>query len=336
MNRFLPLLLAFLLLPIGCTSSPRFESTRPTEPLVTTYSIVARDPDTGQLGVAVQSHWFSVGSIVTWAESDVGAVATQSLVNPNYGPLGLDMMRAGISAPEALKGLLVSDEGRALRQVAMIDSQGRVMAHTGADCIPMAGQIVDAEHQFSVQANLMEKDTVWAAMAEAYRSTSGDMAARMIAALEAAENEGGDIRGRQSAAMLIVKGESSGSPWNDRVFDLRVEDHPQPVQELKRLVKVQRAYNHLNAGDMAMSKGDFELASREFKTAEQLAPQIVEIPFWHAVSLVSAGHVDEALPIFHRVFHAEPIWVEVVPRLAGSGLLPDDPGLIKRIQDEAH
>ena len=326
----------FLLLPAGCRSSSHFESTRPTEPLVTTYSIVARDPDTGQLGVAVQSHWFSVGSIVTWAESDVGAVATQSLVNPNYGPLGLDMMRAGISAPDALKGLLVSDGGRELRQVAMIDSQGRVIAHTGADCIPMAGQIVDAEHQFSVQANLMEKDTVWSAMAEAYRSTTGDMAARMIAALEAAENEGGDIRGRQSAAMLIVKGESSGSPWNDRVFDLRVEDHPQPVQELKRLVQVQRAYNHMNAGDLAIEHRDFELAVREYKAAERLAPQIIEIPFWHAVSLANAGRVDAALPIFHRVFHAEPIWVEVVPRLAGSGLLPDDPELIKRIQDEAH
>jgi len=324
------------LLLAGCSTSSTVEKAGIREPLVTTYSIVARDPASGQLGVAVQSHWFSVGSIVTWAEADVGAVATQSLVNPNYGPLGLDMMRTGISAPDALKGLLVSDEGRELRQVAMIDSQGRVMAFTGADCIPMAGQIVDAEHQFSVQANLMEKDTVWDAMAEAYRSTKGDMAARMVAALEAAENEGGDIRGRQSAAMLIVKGESSGSPWNDRVFDLRVEDHPQPVQELKRLVQVQRAYNHMNDGDVAISHGDYELAAKEFKTAEQLAPQIIEIPFWYAVSLVGAGKVDEALPIFHRVFHVEPIWVEVVPRLAGSGLLPDDPDLVKRIQDEAH
>ena len=332
--RVLHATLACLLLA-GCSTTSSLENPGIREPLVTTYSIVARDPANGQLGVAVQSHWFSVGSIVTWAEAEVGAVATQSLVNPNYGPLGLDMMRAGVSAPDALKGLLVSDEGRELRQVAMIDAQGRVMAFTGADCIPMAGQIVDAEHQFSVQANLMEKDTVWDAMADAYRTTEGDMAARMVAALEAAENEGGDIRGRQSAAMLIVKGESSGSPWNDRVFDLRVEDHPRPVQELKRLVQIQRAYNHLDAGDRAIGQGDFELAAREFKTAEQYAPQIIEIPFWYAVSLVGAGQVDEAMPIFRRVFHAEPIWVEIVPRLAGSGLLPDDPQLIQRIQDEA-
>jgi len=320
-----------LLIPAQQSDSSVVPVRRP----VHTYSIVARDPATGQMGVAVQSHWFSVGSVVTWAQAGVGAVATQSLADPAYGPLGLNMMRHGKSAPDALRGLLASDQGREVRQVAMIDASGRVAVHTGGKCIAQAGDVLDEVNQFSVQANLMEKDTVWPAMADAYRNTSGDLADRMIAALEAAEREGGDIRGRQSAALLIVKGESSGKPWQDRLFDLRVEDHPDPVAELKRLVKIQRAYHHMNAGDVALEHGDFEQANREYALAAQFAPDIVEIPFWQAVTLTSSGNLEQAMPIFRSVFARESRWVEVVPRLAPSGLLPDDDEVIEKILDQA-
>ena len=302
---------------------------------VATYSIVARDLATGEMGVAVQSHWFSVGPIVPWAEAGVGAVATQSLVDPSYGPLGLELMRTGRTAPEALRSLLAGDEGRAVRQVAMIDAAGRVATHTGDRCIAAAGHVTDEEHQFSVQANLMLGEEVWPAMAEAYREASGDLADRMLAALEAAQSVGGDIRGKQSAAIVIVAAQSSGKPWVDRTFDLRIEDHPRPVQELKRLVQLQRAYLHMNAGDAAMEDADFGTASREYAAAEKLAPQIVEIPFWHAVTLASSGEVDKSLPIFKRVFAREPIWAELVPRLVRSELLPDDPELIEKILAQA-
>lgn len=303
---------------------------RPKRP-VSTYSIVARDEATGQMGVAVQSHWFSVGPIVPWAQAGVGAVATQSLVDPAYGPLGLEMMRLGKSAPDALAGLLAADEGREVRQVGMVDARGGVAAHTGARCIREAGCIVDTDHVFSCQANLMEKDTVWEAMARAYLASEGDLAERMLAALEAAEREGGDIRGRQSAAIVIVSSESTGMPWRDRLFDLRVEDHPEPVKELRRLVGIQRAYNHMNAGDLAIEHDDFEAANGEYTRAEQYAPHIVEIPFWRAVTLVGAGRVEESLPIFKRVFAAEERWVEVIPRLVEAGLLTDDAAVVEQI-----
>ncbi len=302
---------------------------------VATYSIVARDPDTGELGVAVQSHWFSVGSVVSWAEAGVGAVATQSLVDPAYGPLGLDLMRLGRTAPDALRSLTAGDQGRAVRQVAMIDAKGQVTAHTGKRCIAAAGHIVDERNQFSVQANLMTDDTVWPAMAEAYRSASGDLADRLVAALEAAQAAGGDIRGRQSAALLVVSAKPTGKPWSDRRFDLRIEDHPHPVQELKRLVRLQRAYLHMNAGDEAMEHGDFKKASREYAAAEKLAPEITEIPFWHAVTLAGSDRVNDSLPIFRRVFAREPVWAELIDRLVPSELLPNDPTLIKRIKAQA-
>ena len=300
-----------------------------------TYSIVARDAKTGEMGVAVQSHWFSVGSVVSWAEAGVGAVATQSLADPAYGPLGLELMRAGRSAPDALRSLLAGDEGREVRQVAMIDAAGRVAAHTGGKCIQPAGHVVDAEGQFSVQANLMANDRIWPAMAGAFREAQGDLADRMVAALEAAQREGGDIRGKQSAALVVVSGNPTGRPWADRKFDLRIEDHPDPVAEMKRLVRLQRAYLHMNAGDAAMEKKDAETANREYTSAETLAPEIVEIPFWRAVTLVNAGKLEEALPIFKRVFEQEPVWAELIPRLVESGLLAADPQAVAAIQAQA-
>lgn len=326
MRRKAALLSFVILLASGALAK---EPTVPSRP-VSTYSIVARDPATGELGVAVQSHWFSVGSIVSWAEAGVGAVATQSFVEVSYGPLGLELMRGGKSAPEALSALIATDENQTVRQVAMIDAQGHVAAHTGAKCIAGAGHRVGKD--YSVQANLMERDTVWDAMAAAFESASGDLTSRLLAALEAAEREGGDIRGRQSAAILVVKGEPSGRPWDDRVVDLRVEDHPQPVAELRRLVRIHRAYEHMNAGDVCAENADWECAVREYGAAERLLPGSAEVVFWHAVTLVAAGRTEEALPLFQKVFARDPRWRQLVDRLPASGLLPPDEALLDQIK----
>jgi len=290
--------------------------------LVHTYSIVARDSVTGEIGVAVQSHWFSVGPVVPWAEAGVGAVATQSLVDVRYGPLALELLRAGKSAEETLSGLLATDADRELRQVAIVDAQGRVAVHTGKRCIAEAGHATGAG--FSVQANLMLRDTVWGAMAKAYRTASGDLAQRMLAALEAAQAEGGDIRGKQSAALLVVRANPTGRPWEDRIVDLRIDDHPEPVQELSRLLQLHRAYAHMNAGDLAMEQDDFERAQSEYGAAERLAPGNAEMLFWHAVTLAGAGRVDEAKPLLARVYAQDPNWRTVLERLPASGLLPKD------------
>jgi uncharacterized Ntn-hydrolase superfamily protein len=266
---------------------------------------------------------------VPWAEAGVGAIATQSFVDASYGPLGLSLMRAGRSAPEALKGLLAADEGRDVRQVAMIDAQGRVDAWTGKSDIQAAGHHVGSD--YSVQANLMLNDKVWPAMAAAFESTKGDLAERMLAALDAAQAAGGDIRGKQSAALIVVSGKPTGQAWKDRVFDLRVDDSEAPLKELRRLVTLQRAYNHMNAGDLAVEKKDNEGALREYGAAEKLVPDNAEMIYWHAVALVNMGRVEESLPLFKRVFAMDRNWIELTPRLPKSGLLPNDPKLIERI-----
>jgi uncharacterized Ntn-hydrolase superfamily protein len=315
-----------LLLP-GSPAAPH-----PKAPLVHTYSIVARDPATGELGVAVQSHWFSVGSIVSWAEAGVGAVATQSFVDPGYGMQGLELMRQGVPAPEALDRLVKADAQRDGRQVAMIDARGRVAAYTGKSAISAAGHHVG--RAFSVQANLMASAKVWPAMAAAYEGARGDLADRLLAALDAAQAAGGDIRGRQSAAILVVKAKGTGRPWAgaDRLFDLRVEDHPEPLVELRRLVRLQRAYAHANRGDELMTEKKIDAALAEYKAAAALAPEILELPFWQAVTLASIGREAEALPLFKQVFSREPIWADLLPRLPAAGLFPDDPALIDRIR----
>jgi uncharacterized Ntn-hydrolase superfamily protein len=306
------------------------ESRAARGPLAHTYSIVARDPATGDLGVAVQSHWFQVGPTVPWAEPGVGAVATQSFVEVSYGPKGLALMRGGKSPHEALDQLTAADEQRSVRQVAMVDAQGRVAAWTGEKCIPAAGH--KTGEGYSVQANLMDKPTVWGAMAAAYEGSAGKpFAERLLAALDAAEAEGGDIRGRQSAAILIVSGEKAAEPWGGREVDLRVDDHPAPLAELHRLYELHLAYEAMNAGDEAMAKGDVAAAVGLYTEAAERAPDIVELPFWQAVTLFSEGREAEALPIFRRVFVAEPRWVELVKRLPGVGLLPDDPEKLKAI-----
>ncbi|HLF13750.1 MAG TPA: DUF1028 domain-containing protein [Bacteroidota bacterium] len=296
---------------------------------VHTYSIVARDSVTGELGVAVQSHWFSVGPLVPWAEAGVGAVATQSFVDPSYGPLGIELMRSGKTARQALEGLVASDPGREVRQVAMVDARGSVAAHTGTRCIPAAGHIEG--EQFTVEANLMLNDGVWPAMAKAYRDSKGDLAERMLSALEAAQSAGGDIRGSQSAAILIVSGTPTGKPWQDRLMDLRVEDHPEPLAELRRLVTLHRAYQRMNAGDVATEHNDIALALKEYGAAMEMAPQNLEMKYWTAVALVNAGRIDESLPLFRAVFTSDPQWAELTPRLPGVGLLKAGNDVLERI-----
>ncbi len=310
------------------------QMTLPRRP-VATYSIVARDSTTGEMGVAVQSHWFSVGPIVPWAEAGVGAVATQSLVDPAYGPLGLELMRFGRTATEALSALVSTDPDEAVRQVAMVDALGNVSAHTGSRCIFAAGHRVGA--QYSVQANLMEKPTVWDAMANAYETTDGDLADRMLAALEAAEMEGGDIRGRQSAAILIVSSRNTGRPWTDRLFDLRVEDHPDPIGELRRIVRLQRAYLKLNEGDEWVVRKDIAKAMEAYLEATSIVsdPETNgEAPFWVGVTLADSDRVDEAIPFLKRAWTQDQSWAEVVTRLPASGLLPDDKMLIEKLVKE--
>lgn len=289
------------------------------EPLAHTYSIVARDPDTGEMGVAVQSHWFSVGSLVTWGEAGVGVVATQSFVNPAYGPQGLALMKTGLSAEQSLQALLAGDEGREVRQVAMLDINGNVATHTGANCIQAAGHFVG--DNFSVQANLMDNDKVWPAMAEAFEKAEGPLAERMVAALAAAQAVGGDIRGKQSAAILVVKGESSGQVWADKVVDLRIEDHPEPIKELQRLMRVHRAYEHMNAGDLAIEEKNEDKALAEYSAAEEMFPDNLEMQYWHAVSLVNIGQLENALPMFQAIFRKDENWRELTPRLIPVGLL---------------
>lgn len=305
----------------------------PRFPFAHTFSIVARDYETGCLGVAVQSHWFSVGAIVAWAEAGVGAVATQALAETSYGPLGLKLMKAGKSAPDALKALLAVDDRQDLRQVAMVDAHGQVATHTGARCMADAGHVTG--EGFSVQANMMATPAVWPAMAEAYRQNKGALAERLVSALEAGQAAGGDIRGQQSAAILIVAAASSGKPWVDRLMDLRVEDHPTPVKELRRLVEVHRAYQLMNQGDEYLGKNEIEKALQAYQAAAGLVPYIDEIPFWHAVTLADLGRIEEALPIFKQVFTVNPNWAILLQRMLPAGMFHATPENLQLILAQA-
>jgi uncharacterized Ntn-hydrolase superfamily protein len=300
-----------------------------------TYSIVAVDSATGDIGVAVQSHWFSVGSGVVWAEPGIGAVATQSFIDPSYGPRGLYLMRTGTPAPDALAALLRADPDSAVRQVAMIDARGRVAAHTGSRDIPAAGQHVG--RWYSVQANLMRNDRVWPAMARAFETTSGDLADRLLAALDAAQAAGGDIRGQQSAALLVVSGDRSVRPW-ERKFDLRVEDAPHPLVELRRLVTLQRAYRAATDGDNFVAAGQADSALASYRRASEIVPDSAtngELIYWVAVTLADVGRVDESIPLFRRAFRQDRGWAELLTRLPGVGLLHADSATVQRIIRDA-
>jgi uncharacterized Ntn-hydrolase superfamily protein len=316
----------FLFLIIFCINV--FASQTSRRP-VNTYSIVAYDSVNGQMGVAVQSHWFSVGTVVSWAEAGVGVVATQSFVDISYGPLGLDLMRGGKTAQQALQALLETDGERDVRQVAMIDVHGNVAVHTGKKCIEAAGQ--QSGKGFSAQANMMENNRVWPAMAEAYQNSKGDLLSRLMTALKAAQAEGGDIRGKQSIAILIVPIKTKGQPWKEKIVDLRIDDYPEPLKEMERLIKVHRAYEHMNKGDEYMALKDVTAAMKEYRTASEIYPENMEIMYWTAVTMASEGMVNESLPIFRDVFKKEPVWKELTKRLPKAELLPDDKDLLVKI-----
>jgi len=300
-----------------------------------TYSIVARDPDTGDLGVAVQSHYFGTGRVVTWAQAGVGAVATQSIVEVSYGPHGLDRMRDGVPADAALAQLVAVDPMEIVRQVAMVDANGVVGTHTGAGCVSRAGH--RAGHQVSAQANMMERDTVWDAMIDAYEGSTGhDLAERLLLALEAAETEGGDVRGKQSAALLVVSGPRSDAPWDQRPVDLRVDDAQVPLAELRRLVGVNRAVarmsNVFNSGLLftPVQAGSRELtgALADLEAAQLGLGDNREPSFWAAALLAKAGQIDEARHKLSFASQTNDRWPTFLHSVAAAGVLPSDNPLL--------
>lgn len=300
------------------------------DPLAHTYSIVARDPETGELGVAVQSHWFSVGTVVSWAEAGVGAVATQSFVNKSFGPRGLALLKNGLTAQQVLDSLLSDDPGQAVRQLAIVDIQGNVATHTGSSCIQYAAHFKG--NQYSVQANMMLNGKVPAAMSVAFEKSRGKpLAERMLLALEAAQATGGDIRGKQSAAILVVPAKSAGKPWEERTVDLRVDDSKEPVQELKRLYKVHLAYEHMNKGDLAVEKNDMAAAMDEYNAAMKMFPENLEMQYWTAITLANNNQVDKALPLLKKIFVKDPNWKELTKRLPAVNLLVIKDAELKKI-----
>jgi uncharacterized Ntn-hydrolase superfamily protein len=278
---------------------------------VGTYSIVARDPETGELGAAVQSHWFSVGSLCTWARPGVGAVATQSVVEPAYGPRALDLMADGSSAADALSELLAADGLAAVRQVGVVDAEGRVAVHTGAECIPCAGDA--AGPYWSCQANMMASETVPAAMSAAFERSSGDLAERLMLALEAAEGEGGDVRGRQSAAIIVVA--ADGEPWQMRV-QLHVEDHQEPLAELRRLLVLHRAYEMAGRADALLASERPAEAGPLYRQAAELAPESDELLFWSGLALAHTGDLDTGSDAVRRAIEKHAGWGVLLDRLS--------------------
>ena len=300
-----------------------------TDRLIATYSIVARDAATGQLGVAVQSCYLAVGAAVPWAEAGVGVVATQSFANVDFGPEGLAMMRDRVAPADALRQLLDADPRRETRQVALLDAAGRVAAHTGTACVPAAGHLTADD--VSVQANMMTDDTVWPAMLDAYLHATGDLAARLVSALEAAEAHGGDIRGRQSAALLVVAGTRAEKPWLGRVFDLRVDDHPEPVSEIARLLRLKRAQMAQGRFIGAATEGRVEEALQALDEALALAPDATETQLSAAMAKSLQGRDDEARAMLRELFVDKPQIAEWVERMVIAGYIPPYPILREMI-----
>ncbi|MDG6994493.1 MAG: DUF1028 domain-containing protein [Nitrososphaerota archaeon] len=279
-----------------------------------TYSIVARDQKTGQLGVAVQSHYFSVGPVVPWARAGVGAVATQSMVDVSYGPMGLDLMASGKSAKEALESLLKTDQKANTRQVGMVDSKGVVATHTGNRCIDFAGHV--AGEGYSCQANLMSNDTIWGAMEKTYlKSSELEFPERLLVALEAAENAGGDIRGKQSAAILVVSSQVYANPWMGRLVELRVEDAPEPIEELKRLLKLKRGYEWADKGDELLSSGKLKESNEAYSKALEYAPDNEEILYWKGITLLGSTMKEDGSTILKEIFRKNKNWIQVTKSL---------------------
>ncbi len=313
-KRLIPVL---LLISQGVASAQAFDE---RSPLTHTYSIVARDPVTGEMGVAVQSHWFSVGTAVSWAEAGVGVVATQSFTNKSFGIRGLALLKQGLNAGQALDSLLADDAAREVRQVAIVDSKGNVAVHTGKSCIQYASHITGS--QFSVQANMMLGNQVPFVMSKSFESTSGKpLAERLLLALEAAQSAGGDIRGKQSAAILVVPARSEGKPWDERTTDLRVDDHKEPLKELRRLYRVSVAYEHMNRGDLAIEKNDMAGAMKEYNAAMEMFPENLEMRYWTAITLANNKELSRAIPMLKRIFAKDRNWKELTRRLPAVNLL---------------
>lgn len=320
-------LLIFLFFTFSITHAQVYNA---GEPLAHTFSIVARDSITGEMGVAVQSHWFSVGTSVSWAEAGVGAIATQSFINKSFGPRGLALLKSGLTAQQTLDSLLATDAGREVRQVAIADTLGNVAVHTGKSCIDYAGHVKGTT--FSVQANMMLTNKVPGAMAAAFeKSTGKPLAERLLAALDAAQAVGGDIRGKQSAAIIVVPARSHNEPWNERLVDLRIEDSPAPLPELRRLYNMQVAYEHMNAGDLATEKNDMKKAMEEYGAAMKMFPQNLEMQYWTAITLANNKQVDKALPMLKKVFAADRNWKELTRRLPKVNLLTVSDADLKKI-----
>src|SRR6188472_2034658 len=284
---------------VSWSSSLRPLSSCPDEggcyPARMTYSIVARDPQTGRFGIAVQSHFLGVGPVVPWLEAGVGGVATQASVNTAFGPIGLEMLRAGSSAEETVAAVLAGDANPQVRQLGVVDAQGRAAAHTGTETIPAAGHLV--RDGFTVQGNLLRNDTCWPAMAAAYEAGLAEGAPfveRLLRALEAAEREGGDVRGRQSAAIRVVEADLYPTAWRGHglVMDMRIEDHTDPVPELRRIVNLQLAYDMLDDdGDEAKAG---KSAEERYADARRIAPEAYELVFWSALELAAKGNIQAA------------------------------------------
>jgi uncharacterized Ntn-hydrolase superfamily protein len=275
-----------------------------------TYSIVARDRASGELGIAVQSHWFSVGSIVSWAAPGIGAVATQSIAEPAHGPGALELIAAGRSAAATLDELLATDAQARFRQLGAIAAEGPPAARTGEGCIPHAGDVQGSDH--SAQANMMASPEVWPAMSAAFEAAEGPLARRLLAALEAAEAAGGDARGRQSAALLVVPG--SGERW-ERVADLRVDDHPEPLAELARLLDVADAYALADRGDALAGEGRHSEAAGCYREAAELQPQNHELIFWSGLALAHGGDVEAGAERVARAIELQPGWRPILAAL---------------------
>ncbi len=324
MKKILPFLLIF-------NTVLKAQVFKTKEPLVHTFSIVARDEATGEMSVGVQSHWFSVGTAVPWAEAGVGAVATQSFVDKSYGPKALALLKQGYSAQQALDSLTKADAGRDVRQVAIIDTKGNIAAHTGAKCIQFASHIKGIN--FSVQSNMMLGSKVCENMKNAFEQSTGKpLAERVLLALEAAQKAGGDIRGMQSAALITVPGKPTEN-WNNKTIDLRVDDNPLPLKELRRLYTVHLAYEHMNNGDLAVEKNNMELAMNEYNAAMKLFPKNLEMKYWTAITLANNKQIDKAVKLLKTIYAKDKNWRELTKRLPPVGLLNvSDKELIKLVE----
>ena len=296
------------------------QSLKPNDPLAHTYSIVARDENTGEMAVAVQSHWFSVGTVVPWGEAGVGVVATQSFANKSFGIRGLELLKEGKSPQEALDALLKDDDGRDFRQVAILDKKGNVATHTGKKCIVYAGH--SNGKNFSVQANMMLNNQVVPAMEKAWNAYGNlPLAERMVEVLRAAENAGGDIRGKQSAALLVMAPKATNEPWNDILIDLRVDDAENPIADLDRLLKVHRAYEHMNRGDLYVEQNQMNKATTQYNAAMNMFPNNLEMQFWTAITLANDGQIERAADILKDIYIKDNNWKELTRRLLKVGLL---------------